>query len=717
MQIDCKIHKIIFSNPQNGYCVCLAKKTNPASIFTLVIKNGMINPQIGLTIRVDGEFIVNQKFGKQFIAEYYTEILPTGNDGMIDYLSCGIFKGIGEKMAKKIVDKFGDDTFNVIENDPVKLSKVKGITLEKAKALQQTYIENTAIKEIVSFFRQYNITMFLILKIYKQYGKDAIDVVSENPYILTQDIEGVGFVKADDIALKLGFDRTDPRRIQACIKYVLLNESENGHTYLERDELLKITTEYLGVNIDNIDESIKYLVSENELKMEDDGNAIFDVSIYKSERNVVEKIMELKSFTPYVPLSLPTIEEIEESIGLKYNDQQKDAIKKAVDNNIMVLTGGPGTGKTTTLLGMIKMLRAMNLTIAAAAPTGRAAKRMSEVTGLDAKTIHRLLEYNPEQGYGRDENNPLYQDVIIVDEVSMVNVFLMNKLMKAVKNSSKVIFVGDENQLPCIGPGNILHDIIESKSVPVVTLKEVFRQAEGSKIILNAHNIINEKPLIINNGLKDMDFFFMTAVNYGEAEDVINGLVTERLPMKYGVKPTDIQVLTPRRKDCQCSANSLNKILQQSLNKNTEKVVYGDISFMVGDKVMQIKNNYKKEVFNGDIGFVDKIDVEDRIVYVDYDGNIVDYSYTDLDELILAYASTIHKSQGSEYPIVIIPILPCFSIMLKRNLIYTGITRAKNICVVVGDRSSLYQAIRDNSYVKRNTMAEKWLSEFCILEN
>lgn len=712
MRVECQIKKIVYTNPQNGYTVCQAKGSKPSKLFTLVIKSGMIDPQIGITLAVDGEFSINPKFGEQFVAESYEEIVPTSKDGIVEYLSCGIFKGIGEKLAKRIVDKFGENTFDVIENHIGKLPEVKGITIAKAAIIQQTYIDNKAIKETVSFFRQYGISMFLILKIYKQYGKDSISIVSENPYILSQEVDGIGFVKSDDIALKLGFDRTDPRRIQACIKYVLLNESENGHTYLKKNELLKITEEYLGISIDCIDSSIKHLVSENELKTENGGDAIFDTSIYKSERNIVEKLMELKSFAPYVPLTIPTIEDIESSIGIKYNDKQKEAIKIAVENNIMVLTGGPGTGKTTTLLGIIKMLKAMDMTIAAAAPTGRAAKRMSEVTGMEAKTIHRLLEYNPNNGYGRNENNPLYQDVIVIDEVSMVNVFLMNNLMKAVKNSSKVIFVGDENQLPCIGPGNILHDVIESGVIPVVTLNEIFRQAEGSRIILNSHNIINEKPILINNGLKDTDFFFIDSEDFDITEKTINDLVTKRLPAKYGVKPVDVQVLSPRRKDCKCSANDLNKILQSSLNKTVDGVVYGDTTFKVGDKVMQVKNNYEKEVFNGDVGFIDRIDVEDKVVYVNYDGVIVDYTYTDLDELILAYASTIHKSQGSEYPIVVIPLLPCFSIMLKRNLIYTGITRAKNICVIIGSRKSLYQAIRDNSYVKRNTMMTEWLSDF-----
>ena len=712
MILECQIKKIVYTNPQNGYTICQAKGGKPAKIFTLVIKSGMIDPQTGVTLNVVGDFSVNPKFGEQFVAESYEEIVPTTKDGIVEYLSCGIFKGIGGKLAQRIVDSFGENTFDIIENHISKLSEVKGITPQKAVSIQETYIDNNAIKEKVSFLRQYGVSMFLILKIYKRYGKKSIEIVSENPYILSKEIDGIGFVKADDIALKLGFERNDPRRIQACIKYVLLNESENGHTYLKKNELLKTTEEYLGISIDCIDSSIKYLVSENELKTENGGDFIFDTSTYNAERNVVEKLMALKSFVPYVSMTMPTIEEIEASVGIKYNEKQKDAIRLASKSNIMVLTGGPGTGKTTTLLGIINMLRSMDMTIAAAAPTGRAAKRMSEVTGMNAMTIHRLLEYKPDNGYGRNENKPLYQDVIIIDEVSMVNVFLMNNLMKAIKSSSKVIFVGDENQLPCIGPGNILHDIIESGIIPVVTLNEIFRQSEGSRIVLNAHNIINETPVIINNGLKDTDFFFIDVEDYDLTEKTINDLVTKRLPLKYGVKPTDIQVLSPRRKDCKCSANELNKILQTSLNKTTDGVVYGDTIFKIGDKVMQIKNNYEKEVFNGDVGFVDRIDVEDKVVYVNYDGLIVDYTYTDLDELILAYASTIHKSQGSEYPIVIIPLLPCFSIMLKRNLIYTGITRAKNICVIIGSRKSLYQAIRDNSYVKRNTMMAEWLSDF-----
>lgn len=711
-KVTVQVKKIIYTNPQNGYTVCLVRSMKPAHSFTLVVKSGMIDPKIGMHISADGDFVVNSKFGEQFVAESYEEVMPSTESGMVEYLSCGIFKGIGEKMAKRIVSKFGEKTFDVIDEDYRKLTEVKGISAEKAQAIYETYQDNKSVKEVVSFFRKYGLTMFMIMKIYKQYGKDAIEIVSENPYRLINDIEGIGFVRADDIAIKLGFDRTDPRRVQACIKYVLNEQCENGHTFLYKEELIKQCRTYLGINIENIDSEVKFLVSENELKIEDGGEIVFDTAVYNAERNVVEKMMALKSFTPYVSSYVPSIEDIESAIGIKYNEQQRDAITKVINNNIMILTGGPGTGKTTTLLGMIHLLKALNMTIAAAAPTGRAAKRMSEVMGMEAKTIHRLLEYRPNDGYGRNENNPLFQDVIIIDEVSMVNIFLMNSLMKAIKSSSKVIFVGDENQLPCIGPGNILHDAINSGKIPVVTLTEIFRQAEGSRIVTNAHNIINEKPLLINNSLPDNDFFFINNEDYDDVQNTINDLVVRRLPLKYGVNPLDIQVLSPRRKDCKCSANELNKILQGSLNKNENGLTYGDITFKVGDKVMQIKNNYDKEVFNGDVGFVKMIDLEDRILYVDFDGVGVSYDYTELDEVILAYASTIHKSQGSEYPIVVIPLLPCFSIMLKRNLIYTGITRAKNICVIIGSKQSLYQAIRDNSYVKRNTMMKEWLSEF-----
>ena len=715
IEITCKINSIIFTNKITGYAVLSAsEKTGKhyGKLFTLVFKSGMIDPKTGYDLIVSGDWIIDKTYGKQFLANNYTEVKPTDSDGIVSYLSCGLFKGIGEKFARKIVDVFGEETINIIENEPEKLSEVKGLGKKKVESLVEGFKEHKNIQEIIMFFTQYGITTNMIMKIYKEYGADTLQIVKENPYRLCYDIDGIGFKRTDDVALKIGVDKYDENRIASCLDYVLTEAGESGHTFMFKDSLVEEAKMLLDIEDEYIIKQIDFMLKYDELKTIN-GNEIFSKSMYYAEKNVADKLIRLVENKPYVSETIPkTVKEIEEEIGIEYNEDQKQAIWTAINSNVMVLTGGPGTGKTTALLGIIKTLKSMDLTIACAAPTGRAAKRMSEVTGLGAKTIHRLLEYNPQCGYQRNENNPLLQDVIIVDEVSMVNILLMNNLLKAVKPNSKLILVGDENQLPAIGPGNVLHDIIESEAIPVVTLKEIFRQAEGSRIITNAHNIINNKPIIVNNSEKGTDFFFIQEENPDAVDSLIQQLVSMRLPKTYGLKPTDIQVLSPRRKDVLCSANDLNQILQRTLNTSEVSLQTGNTTFKLGDKVMQIKNNYEKDVFNGDVGFITAIDNDEKLITVEYDdGFMVNYDATEFDELVLAYASTIHKSQGSEYPIVVIPLLMSFSIMLKRNLIYTGITRAKNICIIVGDRKALARAIRDTTIEKRNTMLEDWLKE------
>ena len=711
IEIECTIKSVIFLNNENGYAVLNAKEKD-GKMFTLVFNSGMIDPKIGFNIIAHGDWVMSPRFGRQFVSNQYEEVMPTSIEGIVAYLSCGIFKGIGEKMARRITDAFGTDTIKVIDETPERLNEVKGIGKSKIESILTEWTEHKNIQEIVTFFTEYGLTINMIMKIYKQYGNESIELVKQNPYRLASDIDGIGFRRADGIAMKLGISKEHPNRIRSCIVYVLTEESENGHTFLYFPTLIEKCNEYLTISNNLIEDMITEMLDDDDLKTVY-GNEIFLPHIYYAEKNVASKLARLHEHSylarPKMPL---TIEDIEREINIQYNDRQKETIETAIMNNVMVLTGGPGTGKTTVLLGIIKLMQSLNRTIACAAPTGRAAKRMSELTKLPAKTIHRLLEYNPAMGYQRNEENPLHYDVIIVDEVSMVNIILMDKLLKAVQPTAKVILVGDENQLPCIGAGNVLHDIIASEKIPVVILKEIFRQAEGSRIITNAHNIINNKPIIVDNTEPNTDFFFLNESNPDKVEDIINDLVTIRLPKKFNVKPIDIQVLSPRRKDVKCCADELNKILQRTINDNTLQLQHGSTVFKLGDKVMQIKNNYEKEVFNGDVGFIVDIDPDNKLVVVDYDdGFKVTYENVDLDEIILAYASTIHKSQGSEYPIVVIPMLMQFSIMLKRNLIYTGITRAKQKCIIVGDKKALSKAISDDSVEKRNTMLTDWLEE------
>lgn len=709
MELKGKINNIIYKDDESGYAVVSSTDESNGLSVVVVFKNGILSPKVGTCFTAEGEWTVNTKYGKQFVAEQYKETIPRTARGIIAYLSCGLFKGIGEKFAKKIVDVFGEETMDVLEKSPDKVLEIKGVGKKKLMSLVEGLKEHKYMQEIIEFFSSYDVSTNMVMKIYRRYGADAVTLVKENPYRLCYDIEGFGFKKADEVALKMGIDRYDEERIKACVNYCLAEAGENGHTYLTNSELAKAASELLEIDIFYILGSIENFTTNGDIICEKTTN-IFSKALYFAERNVFFKILSFLSAKPKA-LGAISIEDVERDINVQYNQAQREAINLAFTKNLMILTGGPGTGKTTVLLGLINALRKCGMTIACAAPTGMAAKRMGNVTGTNAKTIHRLLEYKPNEGFTKNEDNPLPHDVVIIDEISMVNVLLMSSLLNAIKPTAKVILVGDENQLPAIGPGNILHDMIESGNVPTVTLTEIFRQAEGSKIVLNAHNIINNKPLIINNKDKDTDFFFIKETNSEAASNLIKDLVTKRLPQAYGIKPTDIQVLSPRRKNVSCCANDLSIILQNEINPHGEKLVYGNHEFRVGDKVMQIKNNYDNDVFNGDIGKVTYVDNDSREMIVNFDGNEVTYDGASMDEVILAYASTVHKSQGSEYPIVIIPLLRTFSIMLKRNLIYTAITRAKNICIIVGDPYALHKAISDTSYERRNTMLKDWLKE------
>ena len=519
---------------------------------------------------------------------------------------------------------------------------------------------------------------------------------------MVEDIDGIGFKKADDIALNMGFDKCDEKRIYAGIKYVLTLATEDGHTFLYYDTLLDETRKILGVNDSITINVLTDLINDGEIIKIDE--KIFLTQFYRAEKNVAEKILAINDFKPYKTENLPkTIEDIEKENGVKFNELQRKAINLSLESNIMILTGGPGTGKTTTLSGIIQILKSLGMHIGAAAPTGKAAKRMTEVTGLNAKTIHRLLIYNPYSGYNYNDDNPLPYDVVIIDEISMVNILLMNSLLKAITPGTKLILVGDADQLPAIGPGNVLADCIESKIIPTVCLTEIFRQAEDSEIILNAHAINNGKPIKVSNKKPNNNFFFITKGDMDSISDEIMSLVTTRLPNKYGVQPTDIQVLTPMRKYTPVGSDELNRKLQEAINPSEGGITFGKTTFKVGDKVMQLKNNYLKEVFNGDTGYITNIDTEERTIKVEYDDQTVEYDSSEFDELTLAYATTIHKSQGSEYSIVIIPVTEAHYRMLQRNLIYTAVTRSKDVCILIGSPEMLKYAVNNTQYSVRNT--------------
>lgn len=703
-KFKCRIDSVRFHNEENGFTILAC--IDPVTLKTITVKcNGMAYPSKGIMIEVEGEWFVDKYYGEQFVVSSYTTEMPTTKSSIKEYLSSGLFKGIGAKFAEKIVNKFGTDTINLIQSKSPLLYEVKGIGQKKIDALFEEWDKHEEIRNVMEYLLPYNFSTNLIIKIYKKYGKDTIAIVKENPYRLISDIEGIGFKKADDIAIKLGFDRKGYHRCAYAMQYAINTASEDGDCYLPYNEALVQTANLISVPVGIIANHFNKMV-EDKFVILDDNNDVYHPFIYYCENKVAdffkEKLRDCYNLCE-IKNSIydKEIESIEKEIGIEYNEEQKRAIKSCLVNKLTIVTGGPGTGKTTVTLGIIKALSKHNMNIIGGAPTGKAAKRMAEVTGLDAKTIHRLLQYNPNDGFRVNGENPFYEDVIIIDEMSMVNITLMHYLCDAIPENMKVVLIGDVDQLPCIGAGNVLKDIIEIPNSPVVRLNEIFRQAQDSCIIRNAHLINKGKNFEITNAKGD-DFFFIQEDSAEGIATTVYNLIMERLPKSYGIKPTDIQLLTPMR------INNLGSIifnngLQERINHNFQGIKHGDYVFKKDDIVMQIKNNYDKEIFNGDTGVVKYVDIDNKTLTVDFDGQEIDYDSHDLDELMLAYACTIHKSQGSEYPIVVIPIHGNQRVMLQRNLIYTAITRAKKLCVIVGDINAFGYAIRNNETIKRRT--------------
>lgn len=704
--LKCTIERIVFNNPENGYSVIEVSTEDTFGYQTIVgIFDGI---EVGMTLKVEGEWRNDKRFGQQFAVETWIEDLPATIKGIESYLASGFIKGIGKKKAKAIVQVFGEQTIEVLDNTPERLVEVSGISEKLAEKIKVSWLRHKAVRDVMVFLQGHGISTAYAVKIYKQYGDDSIQVVKENPYVLADDVFGIGFKIADGFAFNLGYEKNDIRRCKAGIIYTLKQMSNDGHCYAEQGRLLDAATVLLEIDQEPIKEALNLLIFDESL-INDEGNIFLPMYFY-SELGVSGKIKCLiDAAKKQQPISID-VDAIERETGMEYDDVQADAIRMAVNSKFMVLTGGPGTGKTTTTQGIINALEKLHKTILCAAPTGRAAKRMSEATGKDAQTIHRLLEYNPENGFGRNENNKLSGDVLIVDESSMVDILLMNSLLKAVPTKMSVILVGDIDQLPSVGAGNVLRDIIDSGVVSVVRLTKIFRQAQTSRIITNAHKINHGEMPDISNGM-DADFFFIKQEDANAAAQTILNLVSSRLPKAYGYKPNDIQVLVPMKNGA-TGTISLNNTLQSVLNPDGEHIPCGQYKFRKGDKVMQIKNDYDNNVFNGDVGFVTFVDSDEKKMIVDFDGRPVEYESGDFSKLTLAYACTIHKSQGSEYPVVVMPLLMSHYVMLQRNLVYTGVTRAKKLCIIVGDSRALAYAIKNNIVLKRNTrLKERLMTE------
>lgn len=744
-KIRCIVERITYQNPENGYSVLKCRVKDYSDLVPVV--GNLLDANVGSVLLVEGNWKVDAKFGRQFVAENWEETLPATVYGMEKYLGSGLIKGVGPKFAKRIVQKYGMDTFTVIEEQVESLMEVEGIGNKRVRMIAESWERQKEIKNIMLFLQEHQVSSAFASKIYKQYGNDSIGVMKENPYRLADDIWGIGFKTADQIAEKLGFGKESWVRLRSGLMYTLSELSNDGHVYGERQQLIDKACQLLDASPETIvmtmDDMLKKeeLIQEKNLVKADAGGkpvtAIYLPPFYYAETGVAgklkklaaspagdglyRKLMEARAKSNNHQLSVD-VERIEERVGMKYDEIQADAIRKAAAAKVMVLTGGPGTGKTTTTQGIIAAYRAYGLKILLAAPTGRAAKRMTEATGLEAKTIHRLLECKPPNGYQKHEENPLEGDVLVIDECSMIDIILMNSLLKAIPPAMRLILVGDIDQLPSVGAGNVLRDIIDSGAFPVIRLTKIFRQAQSSRIVMNAHRINEGRMPDISNGT-NADFFFMEQEDAEALVPQIVNLVQKKLPAYYQVPPSQIQVLTPMQRGV-AGATNLNLSLQEALNPPEQEVFIrgrgavmmpkaclrrSGFAYRADDKVMQIKNNYDKEVFNGDIGIIESVNEENRSLKVVFDGRSIEYDITDLDELVHAYATTIHKAQGSEYPIVVMPVLMKHYVMLQRNLIYTGITRAKKILVMVGTRKALSYAVRNVTVAKRNTMLRERL--------
>ncbi len=709
--LRCVVERITYQNADNGYTVLKCAVKNAQDLVTVV--GIMPDTHVGSVLALEGVWKVDAKYGRQFSVEKFEETLPATVYGIEKYLGSGLIKGVGPKFARRIVEKFGKDTLDVIEENPDALIEVEGIGRVRVERIRKSWEEQKEIKNIMLFLQGHEVSTSHATKIFKTYGSDSISVVQENPYRLADDIWGIGFKTADTIAEKMGIEKDRFIRLRSGILYTLNKLSENGHCYAVREQLIQAAVQLLEVEEAELEITLDEMLRTEEVIREEE--AIYLPPFFFSETGCAKRLLKLLAAERRVQMDVDTVmETVTGRAGqgqhITYDEVQLEAIRAAVSSKIMVLTGGPGTGKTTTTMGIIAAYRAAGCRIILAAPTGRAAKRMSEATGMEAKTIHRLLEYKPPEGYQRKEENPLEGDVLILDECSMIDIMLMYNLLKAMPEQMTLIMVGDTDQLPSVGAGNVLKDIISSGRIPVVRLSRIFRQAQGSRIIMNAHRI-NKGEQIDMRGGRDSDFFFAAKETNEEVVELLVKYCTENLPRYYHVDALqDIQVLTPMQRGV-CGAANLNQVLQEAMNPGSIFLRRGGTQYRLHDKVMQIRNDYDKEVFNGDIGVINHVDMEERELTVNFDGREVVYDVSELEELTLAYATTIHKSQGSEYPIVVMPFTMSHYVMLQRNLLYTGVTRAKKILVLIGEKKAVWYAVKNETTADRNTKLAERLRE------
>lgn len=681
----------LFHDETSGYSVIKLEDG------TVVVGN-MPRLDSGESAEFSGEWVSHPKFGRQFKAGNFKILYPASREGIVKFLSSRIIKGIGEKTAVKIVDKFGERTLEILDNHIERLGEIKGFGRKKIESIRKSWEEQKGIRSIMMFLQSLGLSTALAMKIYRTYGDSTEAIIRANPYRLAYDIQGIGFKVADKMARNAGFEESHPHRIKAGIIHILTESSRSGHVFLPENILISHCRDLLGFELSKSDPHLQELIDED--RVYEDMEKIYLTTLYHFERLIEERINSLLS-QPSIPHT--ELNKLLKSVSKKFSPEQIEAIKNSAEYKIFILTGGPGTGKTETLKGIISLYEGMEKKIMLAAPTGRAAKKMTEVIGLEAKTIHRLLEYNPSaELFNINSDNPLDTDLLVIDEVSMIDTPLMYNLLEAVKDDTTLIFVGDVNQLPSVGPGNILADLISSELIPQITLTKIFRQAEKSKIILAAHDI-NRGEIPDLSVKENADFFFIEENNEENIPGIILDLCRTRLPSTYGFDPlSDIQVITPMHKG-ENGTDNLNRILQNGMNTGRELLKRGKFRYREGDKVMQLRNNYKKEIFNGDIGFVTGYDSKNNSMSINFGGNILNYEPPELEDITLAYTVTVHKSQGSEYPCVILPLTTAHYVMLQRNLLYTGVTRASRIMIIIGSRNALRIAVNNNHVQKRYT--------------
>ena len=695
------VERVTFHSPDNGFCVLRVKARGKRELVTVTGSAASVQP--GEHIHASGRWNNHRTHGLEFKAAFLKVMPPTSLEGIERYLGSGMIKGIGPVYGKKLVKAFAEAVFDVIEHSPGRLQEVEGIGPIRAKRIAAGWADQKAIREIMLFLQTHGVSTARAVRIYKTYGTDAVPLVSENPYRLARDIRGIGFKTADQIAEKLGIEKTSMIRARAGISYALMEAVGDGHCALPEDDLLGLAEQLLEIPKPQLAEALALELHDAILVADTIGDrrCIFLGHLWRAEQTIAGRLATLSTGkTPWPAIDAgKAIPWVEAKLGVTLADSQRQAVAMALASKVMVITGGPGVGKTTIVKSILRIVTAKDTEVALAAPTGRAAKRLSESTGMEAKTIHRLLEFDPKGGgFKRSEDNTLECDLLVVDETSMVDVPLMASLLRAVPEHAALIVVGDVDQLPSVGPGQVLADIIASGALPVARLTEIFRQVATSRIITNAHAVNQGRmPELSPPRTGDTDFYFVGAVDPEQAVPKIVEVVKNRIARRFHLDPIrDIQVLCPMQRGA-VGARSLNVELQQALNPSqpdAPKVERFGYTYRVGDKVMQMENDYEKEVFNGDIGFVSAIDTDATDIVIDFDGRQVTYGFGELDEVALCYASTIHKSQGSEYPAVVIPVMTQHYMMLERNLLYTGITRGRKLVVLVGQKKAVAMAVR-----------------------